>query len=143
MMSRYRGALLIGAFALNVGLASSPASAALDLIVAQQSVVPNKPFGDCSTRAKNALTSVLQDATEAGTGSGHWVGVQKIEGSIAASAVIECHPDRPDAAGYHAGFTCAVQIPPNPDSANALCTKLTAAFNAASAGVVTGGGTWH
>ena len=140
MMSRYRGALLIGAFALNVGLASLPASAALDLVIAQQSVVPNKPFSDCSTRAKNALTSVMQDATEAGTGSGHWVGVQKIEGSIAASAVIECHPD---AGGYHAGFTCAVQVPPNPDTANALCTKLTTAFNGASAGVATGGGTWH
>ena len=135
MMSRYRGALLIGAFALNIGLASSPASAALDLVVAQQSVVPNKPFADCSTRAKNALQSVMQDATEAGTGSGHWVAVQRVEGSIAASAVIECHPD---AGGYRAGFTCAVQVPPNPDSANALCTKLTTAFNAATAGV-TGG----
>jgi hypothetical protein len=110
------------------------------MVVAQQSVVPNKPFSDCSTRAKNALQSVMQDSNEAGTGSGHWVGVQKVEGSIAAAAVIECHPD---AGGYHAGFTCAVQVPPNPDTANALCTKLTAAFNAASAGVVTGGGTWH
>ncbi len=139
MMSRYRGALLIGAFALNVGFASLPASAALDLVVAQQSVVPNKPFADCSSRAKNALNSVMQNATEAGTGSGHWVGVQNIEGSISASAVIECHPD---AGGYHAGFTCAVQVPPNSESASALCTKLTTAFNAASAGVVTGGGTW-
>jgi hypothetical protein len=135
MMSRYRGALLIGAFALNIGFASSPANAALDLVVAQQSVVPNKPFADCSARAKNALTSVMQNASEAGTGSGQWVGVQRLEGSVAASAVIECHPD---AGGYRAGFTCAVQVPPNPDSANALCTKLTTAFSAATAGV-TGG----
>ena len=140
MMSRYRGALLIGAFALNVGLASLPASAALDVVVAQQSVVPNKPISDCSARAKNALSSVMRDATEAGTGSGHWVGVQQIEGSIAASGVIECHPD---AGGYRAGFTCAVQVPPNPDSASALCTKLTTAFNAATAGAVPGGGRWR
>jgi hypothetical protein len=136
MMSRYRGALLIGAFALNIGLASLPASAALDLVVAQQAVVPNKPFSDCSARAKNALSSVFQNPTEAGTGSGHWVGVSRMEGSVSAAAVIECHPD---AGGYHAGFTCAVQVPPNPDTANALCTKLTTAFNAATAGVVTGG----
>ncbi len=140
MMSRYRGALLIGAFALNIGLASLPASAALDTVVAQQAVVPNKPFSDCSTRAKNALNSVMQNAVEAGTGSGHWVGVQRVEGSVAASAVIECHPD---GGGYRAGFTCAVQVPPNPDTANALCTKLTTAFNAATAGVVTGGSSWH
>lgn len=140
MLFRYRGALLIGAFALNIGLASLPASAALDLVVAQQSVVPNKPVSDCSSRAKGALTSVMQDATEAGAGSGHWVGVQRLEGSIAASAVIECHPD---GGGYRAGFTCAVQIPPNPDTANALCTKLTTAFNAASTGAVTGGASWH
>jgi hypothetical protein len=140
MMSRYRGALLIGAFALNVGLASLPASAALDLVVAQQTVVQNKPFSDCETRAKNALTTVMQDANEAGANSGEWVGVQKIDGSIAASAVIECHPD---AGGYHTGFTCAVQVPPNPDTASALCTKLTTAFNAETAGVVSGGSTWH
>lgn len=133
MLSRYRGALLIGAFALNIGLASLPASAALDVVVAQQSVVPNKPFSDCSSRAKNALNSVMQNAVEAGTGSGHWIGVARMEGSISASAVIECHPD---GGGYHAGFTCAVQVPPSPDTANALCTKLTTAFGAASAGVV-------
>lgn len=140
MMSRYRGALLIGAFALNVGLASLPARAALDLVVAQQATVPNKPFSDCETRAKNALTSAVQDANETAGGSGQWVGVQRMEGSISATVVIECHPD---AGGYRAGFTCAVQIPPNADSASALCTKVTTAFNAATAGAVTGGSSWH
>jgi hypothetical protein len=139
MMSRLRGALVIGAFAANLALASAPASAALDVVVAPQASVQNKPFSDCTTRAKNALTSVMQNAVEAGTGSGHWVGVQKIDGSIAASAVIECHPVD---TGYHASFTCAVQVPPNPDTANALCTKLTTAFNAATA-AVTGGASWH
>ncbi len=140
MISRYRGALIIGAFALNVGLASLPASAALDLVVAPQASVTNKPFSDCETRAKNALTSVMQDANETASGSGEWVGVQKLEGSIAATAVIECHPD---AGGYHTGFTCAVQVPPNADSANALCTKITTAFNAATAGAVSGVPSWH
>lgn len=140
MLSRYRGALLIGAFALNIGLASLPASAALDLVVAQQANVPNKPFSDCESRAKSALTSVMQDANETGSGSGQWVGVQRMEGSISATVVVECHPD---GGGYRAGFTCAVQVPPNPDTANALCAKVTTAFNAATAGVVTGGPSWH
>ena len=126
MMIRLRGALVIGAFALNIALASSPATAALDMVIAPQSTVQNKPFSDCSSRAKSALTSVMQNATEAGTGSGEWVGVTRMDGSVSATAVIECHPvDN----GYRAGFTCAVQVPPNPDVANALCTKLTTAFN--------------
>ena len=139
MMSRYRGALVICAFALNIALASSPASAALDMVIGPQASVTNKPFDDCSARAKNALTAVMQNAVEAGTGSGNWVGVQRIDGSVAATGVIECHPVD---TGYVASFTCAVQVPPNPDTANALCTKLSSAFNAATTGY-TGGPTWQ
>ncbi|HET9030266.1 MAG TPA: hypothetical protein VFN49_08815 [Candidatus Aquilonibacter sp.] len=130
MLFRYRGALVLGAFALNIALASSPAKAALDMVIAPQSVVAGKSFTDCSARAKNALTAVMQSATEAGTGSGNWVGVQRIDGSVAATGIIECHPD---AGGYRAGFTCATQVPPG-EAADALCGKLTAAFNAATAG---------
>lgn len=137
MMSRYRGALVLGAFALNIALASSPASAALDMVIGPQASVTAKPFTDCSARAKNALTAVMQSATEAGSGSGHWVGVQRLDGSVAATGVIECHPVD---AGYRASFTCAVQVPPNPDTASALCAKLSSAFNAATTGYAGGAG---
>jgi hypothetical protein len=136
MMSRIRGTLIIGAFAFNIALAPLPASAALDMVIGQPAVVTGKTLDDCTTRAKNALTSVMQSAVEAGTGSGDWVGVTRLEGSVSATGVIECHPND---TGYIAGFTCAVQVPPNPDSASALCGKLSAAFNAAPA--ATPGGT--
>ena len=126
MISRFRGALVISAFALNIGLAASPASAALDMVIAP-SVTATKPLSDCTTRAESALKSAMQTVTEAGTGSGHWVGVTRMDGSVSATAVVECHPVD---AGYRASFTCAVQVPPNADTASALCSKIATAFNA-------------
>ena len=139
MMSRIRGTLVIGAFAFSIAASALPASAALDMVIGQPAVVANKPLADCTTRAQKALSSVMQTAVEAGTGSGHWAGVSRMEGSVSATGIIECHPTD---TGYIAAFTCAVQVPPNPDTANALCGKLTAAFNAAATGMA-GGGTWH
>lgn len=135
MTSRNRIAGVIAATMSILALSSVPALAALDMVVGQPAVVTNKPLSDCTARAKNALTSVMQSAVEAGTGSGHWAGVTRMDGSVSATAVIECHPVD---SGYHAAFTCAVQVPPNPDGAAALCAKLSAAFNAASAGAAGG-----
>ena len=139
MISRFRAAAAIAAAACTFFAGTAPARAALDMVVAPQSAVANKPFSDCSARAKNALTAVMQSAVEAGTGSGNWVGIHRIDGSVSASAVVECHPVD---TGYVASFTCAVQVPPNADTANALCTKIGTAFNAATAGYA-GGATWH
>ncbi len=119
-------------------LVSAPASATLDTAIGQRSVVPDKPFSDCSSKADHALTSVMQNATEAGPGSGNWFGAVSTGGAPSEIAIVECHPQGD---GYAVSFTCSVQVPPSPDAAAALCTKLMAAFGAAST-AATGGAGW-
>ncbi len=138
-MIRYRIACSAVTFALSALLVSAPAGATLDTVIGQRSVVPGKPFSECSARAKSALTAVMQNATEAGDGSGHWFGSSSIGSSIAAVAVVECHQlDN----GYAVSFTCSTQVPPNPDSASALCGKLTAAFGSTTA-ATSGSASWR
>jgi hypothetical protein len=138
-MTSHRIACFAVSFALSVLFVSTPAGATLQTVIAQRSVVPDKPFSDCSARAKNALTSVMQDATEAGDGSGHWFGSTSVDASISAIAIVECHQLD---SGYAVSFTCSAQVPPNADTAAALCTKLVAAFGATTAST-TGGASWR
>jgi hypothetical protein len=132
MTSRSRTAFFAAAVAGALALGSAPARASLDTVIGPRTTVENKPFADCSARAKAALQSTMQNAFEAGAGSGEWIGVGRIAAGADASssAVIECHPT---GTGYAASFTCAAEIPPSPDTAASLCNKLYAAFNAAPA----------
>ncbi|MDE2481820.1 MAG: hypothetical protein KGN02_06485 [bacterium] len=139
MKYRYRAACAAAALACGLALTNAPARANLDTVIGTRTVVPDKPMSDCSARAKSALTTVMNSAFEAGQGSGQWIGVVRVGGSASAAAVIECHPLD---AGYTASFTCSVQVPPNPDTASGLCTKLSTAFNAATAAAA-GGATWY
>lgn len=138
-MTSYRIACFAVTFALCALLVSAPAGATLDTVIGQRSVVPDKPFSDCSARAKNALTSVMQNVFEAGPGSGNWVGASSIDSSISATAVVECHQLD---SGYAVSFTCSAQVPPNADTASALCSKLTAAFSTTTASM-SGGASWR
>ena len=81
----------------------------------------------CDAAAKAALTAVVNDASEIGTTS-EWVGLAPATGpdGTVATAAIHCFPLGSN--GYVVTFTCATQVPPNPDSASALCGKLSAAF---------------
>jgi hypothetical protein len=137
-MTGYRVARFAAALAFCVLLAGAAADATLDTTIAQRIAVPDKPMTDCVGHARAALTAVLQDANETDPGSGQWVGVARSSGSIAAFAVIECHGV--DAGGYTASFTCSVETPTYADTANGLCTKLTAAFNTTTAPATTQGG---
>lgn len=122
-----RYALWIGALIANAALVTAVASASVDMTVGTREVVQNHPLSDCSTRAKSALSSVLQNAAEAGTGTGQWLayGPADASGGSTSAAAIHCYPlER----GYVVTFTCAVQTPPNGETASALCTKLTGAF---------------
>jgi hypothetical protein len=147
-MSRYRVALFSVALTLNCVLAGTSASAAFDMVVGSRSVVQNKPVSDCSTKAKSALNSVLQNAFEAGAGTGQWLayGPQDSSGHSSASAAIHCFPV---GNGYVVTFTCAAEVPPNPDTASGLCTKLTTAFGAEQSALrstqsqVAGGAEWR
>jgi hypothetical protein len=138
MTPGYRVAWFATALALCVLLAGVPARATLDAVIAQQILIPDKQISDCVARASGALTIVLQDAHETDPGSGQWVGVGRSSGSIAALAVIECHPV--DTGGYSASFTCSVQAPTYSDTASGLCAKLSAAFNTTPATQSTQGG---
>lgn len=130
-----RVALFIAAFAFAVGTSGAPAPAAFDMYVGARTVVQNEPIDDCSTKAKNALDAVLQDAFEAGEGTGQWLayGPKDNVGNSNAYAAIHCFPV---GNGYVVTFTCAVDVPPNPDTASALCAKLTAAFGGKTAALV-------
>ncbi|MGB6984579.1 MAG: hypothetical protein WBD74_01245 [Candidatus Aquilonibacter sp.] len=136
-MTGHRAARFAAALTFCVLLAGAAADATLDTVIAQRIAVPDKPTSDCVTRARGALTSVLQDANETDPGSGEWVGVARSSGAIAALAVIECHSV--DAGGYTASFTCSVETPTYADTASGLCGKLTTAFNATAAASAQGG----
>jgi hypothetical protein len=130
-MTGYRVTRFATALALGILFAGAAADATLDSVIAQRITVPDKPASDCVAHARAALTAVMQNANETDPGSGEWVGVAQVSGSIAAAAVIECHPV--DAGGYTASITCSVQTPTYSDTASGLCDKLTAAFNATTA----------
>ena len=136
-MFGYRIARFTAALALCALFAGAAADATLDTTIAQRIAVTDKPTTDCVAHARAALTSVLQDANETDPGSGQWVGVARLSGSIAALAVVECHSV--DAGGYTASFTCSVETPTYADTASGLCDKLTAAFNAAPPANAQGG----
>jgi hypothetical protein len=128
MLYRRVAASAVG-FALAFGLARAVAPAALDLSVGEQRVVKGRPVSDCNGKAKQALDAVLTNASEIGTGdTGEWkaLGAADSSGNSFAAAAIHCYPL--DDSGYVVTFTCAVQTPPNPDTASALCQKIASAF---------------
>jgi hypothetical protein len=141
MMSRFSLPCFAAAVALNMVATSMPARAALEVVVGARSVVQNKPMSDCNDRAKSALDAVLRNSFEAGTGSGQWIGAERLSASSepSAEAVIECHALGD---GYAASFTCAAEVPPSPNTATTLCDKLTSAFGTQAA-AVTGVLSWQ
>ena len=116
--------------AIAFSISGERAGAAVDMSIGTRSVVQNGPASQCSTRAKNALNSVLQNAAEAGAGTGQWFayGPRDSSGNSSVAATIHCFPV---GKGYVASFTCAVEVPPSAESASALCTKLTGSFGSA------------
>jgi hypothetical protein len=127
--SHYRVALFAVALALGFALVSAAAPAALEMVVGARTVVQNEPLSDCTSKAKNALNTVLQNAFEAGDGTGQWLAYGPLDsaGHASATAAIHCYPVD---TGYVVTFTCAAEVPPNPDTATGLCAKLTGAFGA-------------
>ncbi len=127
-ISRCRVALLAVGLIVAFGSLSARAPAALDMNVGVGKVVANQPVSACNNSAKAALNSVLQDAVELGGDTGEWLAFgapDSANGSTTAAAV-HCYPL---GGSYLVTFTCAAQVPPSPDSAAALCTKITAAFD--------------
>ena len=118
-----------------VALLTARAPAEILIAVGDSVTVANEPVSECNAKAKTALDSVLQNAGD--NGAGVWLAYGPPDGSghSSATAAIHCYPlDN----GYNVSFTCAVEVPPNPDTATTLCTKLAAAFPSQKAALVTG-----
>jgi hypothetical protein len=140
---RSRIACVAVAAGLGVALTGKPASADLQMVAGGHVVVSNEPVSACSAKAKTALDSVLQNAVESEDGSGEWLAYGSLDssGHATAAASVHCYPVD---TGYVVTFTCSAQVPPNPDTASGLCTKLMAAFPGAktAAVVVSPGNLW-
>ncbi|HTU81122.1 MAG TPA: hypothetical protein VMF61_03275 [Candidatus Acidoferrales bacterium] len=136
------------AIALVSWFSAAPARADLSMVVGPKTVVPNEPVSACSAKAKSALNAVLQNAFEAGDGTNQWLAYGQLDssGHSSETAAIHCYPLD---TGYVVTFTCAAQVPPNPQTADTLCKKLVDAFGAqASASLnapvrTAGGAPWH
>lgn len=128
---RSRAGLCAVACAMASLLAAAPASADLQSVVGARTVVTGEPVSSCSAKAKAALDSVLQNAFGSEDGW-DWLayGAPDRSGNATSGAAINCYQLGD---GYLVTFTCAAQVPPNPDTAATICTKLVAAFPGAKA----------
>jgi hypothetical protein len=131
----YRCALFAVALALDAVVCAAPAPAAIDIAIGDQRVVQNQPLSDCTTRAQNALRTLLQTPSQAGAGT-ELMAEAPVEAPATPprAASIHCFPL--DGSGYIVTFECAVEIPPNPTPASDLCAKLVAAFDASQSAYI-------
>lgn len=126
----YRIVSLAAGFGLALSCTAAKAPAALDMFVGAKKVVENQPVSACNAAAKSALDGVLQNSLAlGGSTSGEWEGYAPAVTADGTTAVASIHCF-PVGTGYVVEFTCAAQVPPNADSASALCAKLSAAFDA-------------
>jgi hypothetical protein len=106
---------------------SSGGLASVDISAGIRHVSPDGTLADCGEKAKASLDEFLQDATESSAGSGDWLAHSQngIAGSPTATAAVRCY-GLPK--GYLVTFTCAVQLPDSPYTADALCLDIAHKF---------------
>jgi hypothetical protein len=107
---------------------ASRAPAAVDFSVGIRHVSDTGSLVDCSAKAKESLDVFLQDAAESPPGSGDWIAhsANGVAGTPTATAVVRCYALTPK--GYVVTFTCAVQLPDNPYTGDALCLDVAHKF---------------
>ncbi|MBV8491271.1 MAG: hypothetical protein JO199_12145, partial [Candidatus Eremiobacteraeota bacterium] len=112
----------------NTLLCSAAAPAAVEMSTGIRYVIPTGPVSECSSKAAAALNAYMQTATEATPGSGEWLafGPQGGVGSPTSAAAVHCYAA---GQGYVVTFTCVVQIPENPYTANDLCLDVAHNFS--------------
>ena len=133
MSRRVRRAALAGAALLTaIVWCGAQAPAAIDFSVGIRYVSESGTLADCSAKARQSLGAFLQDASESSPGSGDWSAHSQngVNGTPTATAAVRCFPL---ASGYVVTFTCAVQLPDNPYTANALCLDVAHKFHGAGA----------
>ncbi|MBV8530986.1 MAG: hypothetical protein JO104_06685 [Candidatus Eremiobacteraeota bacterium] len=125
---RYRRVTLLAATCLaGIVWSQAPAPAAVDMSVGIRYVSPAGSTDECGGKAKASLDEFLQSAAESSPGSGDWQAFSKngVAGTPTAAATVRCYGL---AKGYVVTFTCIVQLPDNPYSADALCLDVAHKF---------------
>jgi hypothetical protein len=124
---RRRVAVLAGALLVSLVWCSAKAPAAVDMSVGIRHVATDGSLADCSAKAKEALDAFLQGATEQTPGSGDWLAVSQngVAGTPTGAAAVRCYAL---SSGYVVTFTCVVQLPDSPYSADALCLDVAHKF---------------
>ncbi len=122
-----RGATAVVALLAGFIWCVSVAPAAVDFSVGIRHVSETGSLPDCSAKAKGSLDAFLQDAAESPPGSGDWIAHSSngVAGTPTATAVVRCFALQ---TGYVVTFSCAVQLPDNPYTANALCLDVAHKF---------------
>ncbi len=121
---RSRSSIFTGVLLVSVLLCSVAVPAAVQMSTGLRFVSPDGSAGDCSAKAKAALNAFLEGATESTPGNGEWVATGPPGAAIGAhssAATVRCFGL---SKGYVVTFTCAVQIPGSPYSADALCLDI-------------------
>lgn len=129
MIGRLRRGSIVAMAAVAVLLCLRAATlGAVDMSVGIRYVSTTGTLSDCSAKAKSSLVTFLQDATESTPGTGDWIAHSQngVNGTPTATAVVRCYGL--SKGGYVATFTCAVQLPDNPYTANALCLDVAHKF---------------
>jgi len=122
-----RIAMALAALAVSIVWSGGAAPAAVDMSVGIRYVSPQGSQDECGAKARASLAAFLLNATESSPGSGDWsaVSANGIAGTPTAVASVRCYA-LPK--GYVALFTCVVQLPDNPYSADALCLDVAHKF---------------
>jgi hypothetical protein len=127
-LTAWRRATLF-ALALLAGLIWSKAGApaAVDMSVGIRYVSQDGAVSDCSSKARASLNAFLQEAAETSAGSGDWLAHSRNgpAGTPTATAAVRCYAL---SKGYVVTFTCAVQLPDNPYTADTLCKDVAHKF---------------
>jgi hypothetical protein len=125
--ARRRAALFVAAFLVSLFWCSAGAPASVDVSVGIRYVSETGSLEDCSAKARQALNAYLQGASESSQGSGEWLAFSRNgpAGTPTAAATVRCYPL---SNGYVVTFTCAVTLPDNPYSADALCLDVAHKF---------------
>lgn len=119
--------LVAGALVAALLWSAAGALASVDMSAGIRYVSPSGTSADCSAKAKASLDAFLQDAAEPSAGSGDWLAHSQngVAGFPTAFAGVRCYA-LPK--GYVATFTCAVQLPDSPYTANTLCLDIAHKF---------------
>ena len=99
------------------------ALAGVEMSIGIRYVVPNPATPtECGTKAHTALNAYLQGAAESPAGSGDWIATGPPGAMTStATAVVRCQTS---GTGYAVTFTCMVETPLNPYTADALCLDV-------------------